>query len=315
MRLRQHIGLWGHAGGTNLREAKISDGLAAKPPRTERERLLSQAGASRGLMPVAQRDAVKGLIRDSLWSRTCSPGEILGAAYGDPQGRRYWELWLSEPLRVYQFADLLAVHYAATEGAPVASVLGKSAPVLDGYLRQIFERLRAAVEAGETWFIGDTSSLLTETWPSLALRNSALSIRPSQAIVWMHRNPTAQHLIPPTTAKIVGAISNEIAAAAQQKGDFACVSIAGTETAAAKALASHLRDNPRLKLAEAAAFCREAGFELSDRGFHFRVWPRARACRDIRPARRASGDADRAQWGRGWDRRRRGTDRRRSRTL
>jgi hypothetical protein len=133
----------------------------------ERERLLALARAAGSLEPVRQRNAVKGLIRDSLWSRTCSPTEILEAAYGDPEGRQYWELWLFEPLRVYQFADLLAVHYAATEGAPAASLLGMSVPVFDGHLRQIFERLRAAAEAGETWFIGDTSSLLRETWPSL----------------------------------------------------------------------------------------------------------------------------------------------------
>jgi hypothetical protein len=130
----------------------------------ERERLLAQARATGSLDPVEQRNAVKGLIGESLWSRTCTPMQVLEAAYGDPEGRQYWELWLFEPLRVYQLADLLAVHCAGTEGAPVASVLGKSAPVLDGYLRQIFERLRAAAKAGETWLIGDKSSLLTETW-------------------------------------------------------------------------------------------------------------------------------------------------------
>jgi hypothetical protein len=48
------------------------------------------------------------------------------------------------------------------------------------------------------------------------------------------------------------------------------------ETAAIKALASHLRSNCNLKKSEARLSCRKAGFNLSDRGFQSRVWPRAR---------------------------------------
>ena len=118
----------------------------------ERERLLDQARAAGSLAPVAQRNAVKGLIRDCLWSRTCTPMEILQAAYGDPEGHRYWELWLFEPLRVYTFADLLAAHLAAADGGALVSVNGVSIPVLDGYQRQVFEALRAATHSGETWF-------------------------------------------------------------------------------------------------------------------------------------------------------------------
>jgi hypothetical protein len=181
----------------------------------ERERLLALARAASSLEPVEQRNAVKGLIGESLWSRTCTPMEILEAAYGDPEGRRYWELWLFEPLRLYLFAELLAVHYAATEGPPVASVLGKSAPVLDGYLRQIFERLRAAAKAGETWLIGDKSSLLTETWSFSALRNSAVTVRPREAIAWLYRNPNARHLVPATPAQMAGSFRDDLAAAGQ----------------------------------------------------------------------------------------------------
>jgi hypothetical protein len=155
-----------------------------------REQLLAQAKITRSFEPVAQRNTVNKLILESVWSRACTSVEILEAAYGDPKGHRYWELWLFEPLPIYQFAELLALDLAATNGVPV----------LDRYLSQIFERLRAAAEAGETWLIGDTSPLITETWSSLSLRNSAVAVRPREAIAWMHRNPNARHLVPKVLA-------------------------------------------------------------------------------------------------------------------
>jgi hypothetical protein len=139
---------------------------------------------------------VSKLMFESVLSGVCTPAEILEAAYDDPQGYRYWDLWLFEPLQIYQFAELLALHDAATDGARV----------LDRYLFQIFERLRAAAEASEAWFIGDTSVLITETWSSLALRNSALAVRPREAIAWMWQNPNARHLLPRTPSQIAGSM-------------------------------------------------------------------------------------------------------------
>ena len=170
---------------------KAKESTVAKRNRpVRREQLLAQAKITQNFEPVAQRYAVYKLILESVLSRVCTSVEILEAAFGDPQGRRYWELWLFEPLQIYQFAELLALDSAATNGVPV----------LDRYLFQIIERLRAAAEAGETWLIGDTSPLMTDTWSSLSLRNSAVAVRPREAIAWMHLNPIAQHLVPKVLA-------------------------------------------------------------------------------------------------------------------
>ena len=179
------------------KDEKVAADTTGKPllP-SRREQLLAQAKLAERFEPVAQRVTVNKLIFESVLSGACTSVEILEAAYGDPQGHRYWELWLSEPLPIHQFAELLALDSKATEGAVA----------LDRYLFQIYERLGAAAKAGETWLIGDTSLLISETWSSLALRNSALAVRPREAIAWMCQNPNARHLVPATPAEIAGSI-------------------------------------------------------------------------------------------------------------
>jgi hypothetical protein len=104
----------------------------------------------------------------------------------------------------------------------------------------------------------------------------------------MHRNPTGQQLAPPTTAEIVGAISNEIAAAGQpsvqgtqavskSNDDGLTHLTARGETEAIEALAMQFGKNLDQTTRDVAlAWLRSEGFTLSDRGFLNRVWPSAR---------------------------------------
>jgi hypothetical protein len=113
-----------------------------------------------------------------------SEAEIFQAAYGDPSGREYWHAQLSEPIAVYKFAYILAVHAA------------ESGDQLEVATISIIRAFRDAAEAGEDWLVGDTG-------PLIALENGRRSfetldkikVRPRAAVHWLLSKPKRQHLV------------------------------------------------------------------------------------------------------------------------
>jgi hypothetical protein len=93
---------------------------------------------------------------------------------------------------------------------------------------------------------------------------------PEQAYSWFEDwKPRPLDLIELWTADVIEVLCGT------QSGTVS-LATAGVETAATKALATHLKSNPQLSRADAAEWCKTSGYSLSDRGFQNRVWPEAR---------------------------------------
>ena len=114
---------------------------------------------------------------------------------------------------------------------------------------------------------------------------------------WVHSRPLKPWLIGPATVaesyfSVFGSESLRIASIKLFRADVTQVLCGGErtnnkpentptasaaqESAAIKALSSHLKANPDLARADARACCYEKGFSLTGRGFQDRVWPQAR---------------------------------------
>jgi hypothetical protein len=121
-----------------------------------------------------------------------SAAEIFQAVYGDASGREYWHAQLSEPIAVFKFARVLAVHVA------------ECANQLEPTIIAIIRAFRDAAEAGEDWLVADTTPLLTlenrdRSFGSLR----KVKVHPRRAIFWLLSKPKRKHLVPDTLRRFL----------------------------------------------------------------------------------------------------------------
>jgi hypothetical protein len=149
------------------------------------KQFLDQAKSFAGLDEVYRSAQVTLLLNNALPFEPRLEAKIFEAAYGDRSGRKYWETQLSEPVLVYKFARLLAVHIA------------ESCEQLDLAIFAIIMAFRDAAEASEDWFIGDIRPLLAlEDGERNFVSLRGIKVRPRAAAQWLLTKPKRQHLVP-----------------------------------------------------------------------------------------------------------------------
>jgi hypothetical protein len=155
------------------------NGLALK------RQFLEHAKALSPLDEVFRCRQVPQLLCDMLAFGIRAEAEVFENAYGDPQGREYWGTLLSEPVRVYSFAHVLAVHVA------------ENAEQLDMARIAIIRAFRDAAEAGEQWFVGETGPILAMKDGQTDFANLIkLKVFPRPALEWLMSKPRRRHLVP-----------------------------------------------------------------------------------------------------------------------
>jgi hypothetical protein len=151
------------------------------------------------------------LLAEALAFGIRAEAEFFLAAYGDSTGRGYWYVQLSEPILLYKFAYVLAVHVA------------ESADQLEPATIALIWAFRDAAEAGEDWLVGDTA-------PLLALQNrqrnfetlGKIKVRPRAAVHWLLSKPKRRHFVAASLRSFVqvDTVSIQSPRAKQRTEDF-----------------------------------------------------------------------------------------------
>jgi hypothetical protein len=150
-----------------------------------KQRFVDRAKALSKVAEVFRCQQVTLLICDTVAFGVRAEAEILQAAYGERSGLKYWEARLSEPMPVYSFAYVLSAHVA------------EKVEQLETARIAIIRALRDAAEAGECWFIGDISLLLTIEDGQTNFGNlGKVKVHPRAAIDWLLSKPKRKHLVP-----------------------------------------------------------------------------------------------------------------------
>ena len=231
-----------------------------RPMSSQAPHILAQAAGLANSPEAIRHTSVTFLIGKSRGEGFEIEEEICKAA-GYRDADEYWHVATSEPMKALSFAHLLSVHLI--DPTERLSEFDRRSLVL----QRIESSLQFAFKTGEIWFIKDP--LPSDGGGTGDLK--ALMLHPRAAAEWLLNRPKRKDLVPPGLKAFLGRSERP-----EKREVRVPASIAGNENAAIRALASHLKDNTDLKRTDAAAWCRQAGFKLTDRGFQFRVWPKAR---------------------------------------
>jgi len=150
-----------------------------------KQQFLDRAKALSKVPEVFRSPQVTLLICDTVAFGVRAEAEIFQAVYGDPSGRNYWDAHLSESVRVYTLAHILSAH------------LAESAEQLETARIAIIRAFRDAAQAGERWFIGETTPLLAvEDGQTNFEGLGQVKVHPRAAVEWLLSKPKREHLVP-----------------------------------------------------------------------------------------------------------------------
>jgi hypothetical protein len=132
--------------------------------------------------------------------------EIFEAVYGDPCGRKYWDAHLSEAISVYSLAHVVSAH------------LTEKAEQLEMARIAIILAFRDAAEAGERWFIGDTSPLLAMEYGQTNFEKlGKIKVHPRAAVEWLLSKPKREYFVPDSLRRFLQSSGEATSAKATTK--------------------------------------------------------------------------------------------------
>jgi len=126
-------------------------------------------------------------LRQNLMFSLLPLEECLTAVYGADGSRRFWEIQLSRPMTLDTFVRRLVVTGADSESGFEPRQMALRAAILEAH------------QMGETWFRGDTSTLVTARYGN-QVQGDAVTVIPRLAAEWLICNPLWCHLVPSSLA-------------------------------------------------------------------------------------------------------------------
>jgi hypothetical protein len=180
-------------------------GVSAGPDRASKAFIADVEVFRRGLRALAEQPefvravVISTQLRTNLSCPYVTQDEIFTTVFGPEGPSRFWEIECSEPVEVLEFARMLAVT-GATERDPTAGTVQERDNRFDRWNVAVIAAVFDAFKAGETWFVGDTSSLSAAVrWEDVQV-SDALKLDARRAAEWLLRMPKRRHLVPRSLA-------------------------------------------------------------------------------------------------------------------